>query len=241
MNCTPSFSWREAVLVSAHHITDSARSLTFAVPSWPGNEAGQHLDVRLTAPDGYQAVRSFSVVSVGRDELVEIAVARLPGGEVSPFLVDELEHGDRVGIRGPLGGFFVWRPEHTSPTQLIAGGSGVAPFVAMMRAHAAVRHQEPMRLLYSVRSPEDALYVDELFAYSPIAPTTFHYTRTAPAGWGTPRRLTEDDVRAATLPPSDAPLTYVCGPTGFVEAAARHLVAIGHPANLIRTERFGGI
>jgi len=236
------FGWRSGRLARARPLTASARSLTFTVPDWPGNEAGQHVDIRLTAPDGYQAVRSYSLASSGPGEQIEVAVERLPDGEVSPFLVDDIELGDEAELRGPLGRWFTWRPDQSRPVQLIAGGSGVVPLVAMIRAHAAARSAAPMQLLYSLRSPGDALYRDELTGAPATAVTTWHYTRTAPADWPhQPGRLTPEDLRLKTLPPSRDPVTYVCGPTGFVEAVARALTGLGHPPDSIRTERFGGV
>jgi ferredoxin-NADP reductase len=212
------------------------------VPGWPGNAAGQHVDIRLTAPDGYQAVRSYSLASSGPGRDIELAVERLPDGEVSPFLVDDLQVGDEAELRGPLGRWFVWRPGEVRPVQLIAGGSGVVPLVAMVRAHAGADSTAPMHLLHSVRSPVDALYHDDLIGASASAVTTWHYTRVAPADWPhRPGRLTADDVRLKTLPPEREPLIYVCGPTGFVEAVARILADLGHDPHRIRTERFGGV
>lgn len=237
----PRPGWLTATLVAAHRLTATARSLTFSVPGWPGSDAGQHLDLRLTAPDGYQAVRSYSIASVGRGAEVELAVERLPAGEVSPFLVDELELGDGVELRGPLGGWFVWRPGDARPIQLVAGGSGVAPFVAMIRSHNQAGSAAPMQLLYSLRTPEAAYFRDELSRPGPRITTTYHYTRAAPPGW--PRaagRLTTEDLQRATFPPSDGPLTYICGPTGFVEAVTAALTTLGHSPGTIRTERFGG-
>lgn len=238
----PAAGWLTGSLARAHPLTASARSITFAVPRWPGNEAGQHVDVRLTAPDGYQAVRSYSIASTGTGEEVELGIDRLPDGEVSPFLVDDLEVGDTVELRGPLGGWFVWRPDQTRPTQLIAGGSGVVPFVAMARAHAGSGSSVPMQLLYSLRTPDDAFFRDELSHLSASVRTTWHYTRAAPPGWSrSAGRLTVEDLKSETLPPEEAPLTYICGPTGFVETVARSLLGIGHAPDDIRTERFGGI
>lgn len=236
------FGWRAGTLSGARRLTPTARSLTFSVPGWPGNAAGQHVDIRLTAPDGYQAVRSYSMASIGDGDDVELAVARLPDGEVSPFLVDDLDLGDRVELRGPLGGFFVWRPGQRQRIQLIAGGSGVVPLLAMMRAHAAADDPAPMQLLYSVRTPADAFYADELDSFAATMPTTWHYTRSAPPRWDRPAgRLTENDLRSRTLPVEHEPLIYVCGPTGFVEAVSRRLGSLGHAAANIRTERFGGV
>lgn len=238
---TPAKGWFTGRLASAHRLTDSARSITFTVPGWPGNEAGQHVDVRLSAPDGYQAVRSYSIASVGTGEQVELAIERLPDGEVSPFLVDELEIGDSVEFRGPLGGWFVWRAKQTQPVQLIAGGSGVVPLIAMARAHSQAGSDAPMQLLYALRTPEDALFRDELSHPSATVRTTWHYSRAVPPGW--PRsagRLTPEDIQTNTLPRDQSPLTYICGPTGFVEAVSQTLASLGHAPNDIRTERFGG-
>lgn len=238
---SPAAGWLTGSLARAHTLTASGRSITFAVPSWPGNDAGQHVDVRLTSPDGYQAVRSYSIASAGPGEEIELAIDRLPDGEVSPFLVDDLELGDTVELRGPLGGWFVWRPEQTQPVQLIAGGSGVVPFVAMTRTHAQAGSSVPMQLLYSLRTPDDAFFRDELSQPSATARTTWHYTRTVPPGWSrSAGRLTAEDLRRETLPPEQAPLTYICGPTGFVETVSRALTSLGHAPDTIRTERFGG-
>lgn len=230
--------WLAGTLVRAQPLTSTARSLTFAVPGWPGAEAGQHVDLRLTAPDGYHAVRSYSIATATGEE-VELAVERLPDGEVSPFLVDDLEIGDAIELRGPLGGWFVWRPTQLRPVQLIAGGSGVVPLVAMIRAHVRAASTAPMQLLYSLRAPDAALYRDELALPAPNPITTWHYTRMAPPGWQA-GRLTPDDLAQKTFAPGDEPLTYICGPTGFVEAVARALTGLGHNPRDIRTERFGG-
>jgi ferredoxin-NADP reductase len=233
--------WRTGTLLRAHPLTASARSITFAVPGWPGHDAGQHVDVRLTAPDGYQAVRSYSIASAGPGEEIELAIDRLPDGEVSPFLVDDLELGDTVEFRGPLGGWFVWRPDQIQPVQLIAGGSGVVPFLAMARAHAHAGSGVPMQLLYSLRSPDDAFFRDELSRPSSTVATRWHYTRTVPAGWSrSAGRLTAEDLKSDTLAPEHRPLTYICGPTGFVETVSRALLDLGHEVGSIRTERFGG-
>ena len=220
----------------------SARSIVFDVPGWTGNVAGQHVDVRLTAPDGYQAVRSYSIATADDSERVQLAVDKLPDGEVSPYLVDELRDGDQVEFRGPLGGWFVWKPTQTEPVQLIAGGSGIVPLVAMIRAHAASASTSPFRLLYSVRSPSDRFFVAELEELEgPLLEITWVYTRETPVGWPTPAgRVTEEILARATLPATASPAVYVCGPTGFVEAVASHLVALGHDPLTVKTERFGG-
>lgn len=222
--------------------TPSARSIVFDVPGWTGNVAGQHVDVRLTAPDGYQAVRSYSIATADDSQKVQLAVDKLPDGEVSPYLVDELREGDQVEFRGPLGGWFVWRPSQTEPVQLIAGGSGIVPLVAMIRAHAASASTVPFRLLYSVRSPEDRFFAAELDELEgPLLEITWVYTRETPVGWPTPPgRITEEILARSTIAASESPAVYVCGPTGFVEAVASHLVALGHDPLTVKTERFGG-
>jgi ferredoxin-NADP reductase len=233
-----SAAWIVGTVAEVHRETPSGRSIVIDLPDWPGNLAGQHVDVRLTAPDGYQAARSYSIASAGSAPRVQLAVDRLPDGEVSPYLVDDLQVGDTLELRGPLGGWFVWKPEQTSPVQLIAGGSGVVPLVAMIRAHAASGSTVPMQLLYSVRTPEDRFFADELSALPNVA---YQYTRAVPAGWSSkPGRVTPEILAAATLPASDSPAVFVCGPTGFVEAVADALVGLGHPAQSVKTERFGG-
>ena len=214
--------------------TPTGRSIWIDVPDWPGNIAGQHVDVRLTAPDGYQATRSYSLASSGPDARLQLAVDRLPNGEVSPYLVDDLQPGDMLELRGPLGGWFVWKQEQTQPVQLIAGGSGVVPLVAMIRAHAASGSTAPMQLLYSVRAPDDRFFAAELEMLDTVS---YAYTRSGPAD-AVIGRLTKERLAAAVLPVGAA--VFVCGPTGFVEAVASWLVDLGHDAALIKTERFGG-
>jgi ferredoxin-NADP reductase len=228
-------AWLVGTVAETRKETPTGRSIVLDVPDWPGNIAGQHVDVRLTAPDGYQATRSYSVASVGAGSHVQLAVDRLPTGEVSPYLVDDLMTGDLLELRGPLGGWFVWKPEQTAPVQLIAGGSGVVPLVAMLRSHVASGSSAPMQLLYSVRSPQDRFFADELEDFGKV---TYAYTRAAPSG--PVGRLTKDALAAATLPASDSPAVFVCGPTGFVEAVATWLVELGHEPGAVKTERFGG-
>jgi len=239
--------WKVGTVVSTRTETPTGRSITIDVPGWPGNIAGQHVDVRLSAPDGYQAVRSYSIASAGDDEWLQLAVDRLPDGEVSPYLVDELQNGDQLELRGPLGGWFVWRPEvdgvpQTTDVQLIGGGSGIVPLVAMIRAHAASGSSAKFRLLYSVRTPEDVFFADELKALAgDTLEITWVYTRQAPEGWPTPAgRVTLDALRDATFPASGSPAVFVCGPTGFVESVATWLVELGHEPASVKTERFGG-
>jgi len=232
-------AWHVGTVREARPETPSARRIVLDVPTWPGNAAGQHLDVRLTAPDGYQATRSYSIATSGPDTLLELAVDELPDGEVSPFLVHELAVGDELDVHGPLGAFFVWRPDETSsaPVLLIAGGSGVVPLVAMARAHAAAGDPTPFRLVYSVRTPDDVYFEKELAdaAASATAPLRVDYIYSRVTG-----RLTRDTLAAVAFPVSAAPQVFVCGPTAFVEAVAGWLVDIGHSPTSIRTERFGG-
>jgi ferredoxin-NADP reductase len=214
------------------------------VPTWPGSDAGSHLDVRLTAPDGYQASRSYSVASASPGGQVVLAVDELPDGEVSPFLVHDLRPGDQVELHGPLGAFFVWRPgESTRPVQLVAGGSGVVPLYAMAAAHGAAGDATPFRLLYSARTPDDVFFADELAALAgPGLALDLVYTRAAPAGWPDPvGRLTREALAARTVPADQRPRVYVCGSTGFVETVAVWLQELGHAAADIHTERFGGL
>ncbi|GAB2451340.1 ferredoxin-NADP reductase [Conyzicola lurida] len=235
-------TWKVGTVTAVRSETPTGRSIEIDVPGWGGNLAGQHLDVRLTAPDGYQAVRSYSIASADATDHLELAVDRLPDGEVSPYLVDDLLPGDQLEVRGPLGGWFVWRPEQTEPVQLIGGGSGIVPLVAIARAHAASGSTAPFRLLYSVRTPEDVFFKDELARLaSPTFEITWVYTRAAPADWPTkPGRVSHDILAASVIPAGDNPSVFVCGPTGFVESVADLLVALGHPAASVKTERFGG-
>lgn len=249
----PRSGWHPATVVANTPETGSAARLELDVEGWPGNAAGQHLDVRLTAPDGYTATRSYSIASsgpaTGDVTRVVLAVDRVPDGEVSPFLVDVAMAGDRLEVHGPLGAFFVWQPAPDAaapvrPVQLIAGGSGVVPFIAMAQAHADADDATPFRLLYSVRTPADVFFAAEferLTAASAPFRLDLAYTRETPDGWPTPpARITREALAEAVLPASDAPLVYVCGSTGFVEHVASWLIELGHDARAIRTERFGG-
>lgn len=237
--------WHKAVVVSTHSESSTGRSIVLDVPGWGGNIAGQHADLRLTAENGYQATRSYSIASSGDGDRVQIAVDRLNTGEVSPYLVDEIRPGDQLELRGPLGGWFIWTPTQPEPVQLIGGGSGIVPLMAMIRSHSASGSHSPFRLLYSVRSPDDAFFRSELSAPTPGLEVNWLYTRRAPDGW--PRaaaRLTTADIAAAAFPPTLSPTlspsVFVCGPTGFVETVATALVELGHDPLRIRTERFGG-
>lgn len=234
--------WRPASVAAVTHATAHARILRLEVPGWPGNLPGQHLDIRLTAEDGYQAERSYSIATSGPGEAIELGIDRVDDGEVSPYLVDVIEPGDMLEVKGPLGGYFVWDAADPSPVQLIAGGSGIVPLIAMSRARAAAGTGAAFRLLYSVRSPADAMYRAEVDVLSAAGlDTTWVYTREAPVGWaGVAGRLTPAALAASVWPVDADPLVFVCGPTGFVEAVADMLVQAGHPPHRVRTERFGG-
>jgi ferredoxin-NADP reductase len=228
--------------------TPTARRIELDVPTWPGNDAGSHLDVRLSAPDGYQATRSYSIASSGEGTRVVLAVDELPEGEVSPFLVHDLRAGDQLELHGPLGAYFIWTPPDGAapprPVQLIAGGSGVVPLYAMASAHAKAADATEFRLLYSVRTPDDVFFRDELAALAGVTPAVrldLVYTRRTPDGWPTAAgRVTREVLDAATLSAASRPLVYVCGPTPFVEAVAGWLIDAGHRPGDVRTERFGG-
>jgi ferredoxin-NADP reductase len=243
-------AWRVADVVAAHEETATARTIRLRIPGLAGHLAGQHVDVRLTAPDGYQAVRSYSIASAsGSDGLApdefELTVEELPDGEVSPYLVHGLSVGDQVEVRGPVGGWFVWRTGDSGPVQLIAGGSGVVPLMSMARAHAAAASPAPFRLLYSARTPTSVYYRDELMALGEgAAPlrVDYVYTRQTPPDWPTPPgRLTAEVLAGLVLPAADSPSFYICGSTPFVEAVSGWLVDAGHDPDRIRTERYGGI
>jgi ferredoxin-NADP reductase len=226
-------SWRKATLVEARQETASARTLVFDVPDWPGHLPGQHVDVRLTAEDGYTAQRSYSIASATG---LEITVQRLEDGEVSPYLTDTFEIGQPVELRGPIGGWFVWRHTEPAAVQLIAGGSGVVPLMAMIRSRAEHRVRTPFRLLYSVRTPQDVIYADELRRRArDDGGLDVQYIHTRVRG----SRIGVADVNTHAWPKDFMPKVYVCGPTGFVETVADIMVALGHDARGIRTERYG--
>ena len=224
--------------------TPRVRTLVLEVPDWPGHRAGQHVDVRLTAEDGYQAERSYSLASPP-DESPAVTVERLDDGEVSPYLVDEVVPGDRFEIRGPIGGYFVWDADGAAePLFLVAGGSGVVPLMSMLRNRAATGSSVPAKLLYSSRTLEDVIYRDELEqlqARRDGLEVVHTLTRAQPPGWtGRSGRVNRELLYEVAFPPADDPAVYVCGPTSFVEAVAGTLVEMGYPPRGIRTERFGG-
>ena len=229
-----------ATLATAKDETATARTLVLDVPGWPGHLAGQHVDVKLTAEDGYSAQRSYSIASAPDGARLELTVQKISDGEVSPYLTEVLEPGDPLELRGPIGYWFVWRPESATPVLLVAGGSGVVPLMAMVRAHAAAGSKVPFRLIYSVRTPADAIYAPELSerAVASALDVTYLYTRAAPPGERT-GRIDAGVIAETAWSPSDKPEIFICGPTGFVEAAAGLLVAAGHDPAVIKTERFG--
>jgi len=220
------------------------RSIVLDVPGWCGHRAGQHVDLRLTAADGYQAQRSYSIASAPEETSLALTVERLAGGEVSPYLVDELRIGDELELRGPVGGYFVWEASLGGPLLLVAGGSGIVPFRSMLRHRSAIGSTVPVSLLYSARSLASLIYRNEIMKIAAQDGIDLSVTLTGeqPAGWqGYGRRIDRDMLAEVGWPPGEQPLAYVCGPTGFVEAAASALVDLGHDPGRIRTERFGGI
>lgn len=235
--------WRLAEVIEAVAETPRTKSLSLEVPEWEGHKAGQHVDVRLTAEDGYQAQRSYSIASAPEDERLMLAVDRLDDGEVSPYLTDMLMAGDRLELRGPIGGWFTWEAEEGGPLLLVGGGSGVAPLMAMVRHRAAVGSDVPTRLLYSSRSYEEIIYREELERLTSWdgALEVFHtLTRSKPEGWtGYDRRVDAEMLEEVGWSPDEAPLGFVCGPTSFVEVVADALVGLGHAAGRVKTERFG--
>jgi ferredoxin-NADP reductase len=212
------------------------KSIVLDADDWPGHLAGQHVDVRLTADDGYQAQRSYSIASAPQDAELVLTVERLADGEVSPYLTDVLAPGDDLELRGPIGGYFVWQEALGGPLFLVAGGSGVVPLRAILRHHRATASEIPVRLLYSARTRDDLIYTEELEDYE----TTITLTREQPPEWsGRTGRVGPDLLAETAWAPAERPLVYVCGPTGFVEAVADALVMLGHSPARIRTERFG--
>ena len=236
-------TWTVAEVVETHDETPRVRSIVLDCPGWSGHLAGQHVDIRLTAEDGYQAQRSYSIATPEEDTRVTITVELVDDGEVSPFLVSELRLGDRLELRGPIGGYFVWEPARRGPLQLIGGGSGVVPLMAMVRARVAGESRADVAYLSSSRALDDILYREELGALADSDPsvTVVHtLTRSHPDGWAGPTRRVDRSMLEEVLgePVADA-WTFVCGPTGFVEAVATHLVDMGYEPARVRTERFG--
>ncbi len=234
--------WRTATVREVLRESRSARTIAVDVPGWPGHRAGQHLDLRLTAEDGYQAQRSYSIASAPELDHLEITVEVVEDGEVSPYLAQEVRPGDQFEVRGPIGGHFTWSADEGGPLLLVAGGSGLAPLMALLRHRAARGSDAEAHLLVSVRSPEDALYTDELerLAAGAGLMVTWTYTRAAPEGWTGPRgRVDRAMLEAAGVADRAATRCFVCGPTPFVEHVLDLLVASGYPTAAIHAERFG--
>jgi ferredoxin-NADP reductase len=236
-------SWRVAKVAEVRPETARVVTIALDVPGWDGHLPGQHLDVRLTAEDGYQAERSYSIASAPDGARVELAVERLDDGEVSPYLAGELRQGDQLELRGPVGGYFVWEPSRGEPLLLVAGGSGVVPLMAMLRHRAASGSQVPARLLFSSRSLDEVIFREELErleAADDGLTVTHTLTRAQPPGWaGYARRIDAVMLEEVGWRPGERPLAFVCGPTRLVEAVAGDLVALGHDPYRVRTERFG--
>lgn len=257
-------SWLVATVKETRDETATARTLALDVPGWPGHLAGQHVTVKLTAADGYSAQRDYSIASAPEPDRFEVTVQRLADGEVSPYLTGAAEPGDQLEVRGPIGGWFAWRAADPRPLLLLAGGSGVVPLMSMIRTHAQFNSQVPVRLIYSARTPADVIYQSELSERVRVSPLTvsYLYTRTlyrpaaapqdtatpgrGPGGQGGGRvlrrygdRLDASSLAEVAFSPQENPAIFVCGPSGFVEAASDLLVAAGHAPGTVRTERFG--
>jgi ferredoxin-NADP reductase len=227
--------WQLAEVRELIDETPTVKTILLDASEWPGHRAGQHLDVRLTAEDGYQAQRSYSIASPPDDDGLAITVERLDDGEVSPYLAGELVVGDKLELRGPIGGYFVWEADQGGPLLLVGGGSGVVPLTSMLRHRAAVAPDVPARLLYSARSLDDVIYREELEGFD----VTYTLTRKQPPGWTGYARRVDGEMLRDVADPNAHELAYVCGPTRFVEAVADGLVGIGYAPERVRTERFG--
>jgi ferredoxin-NADP reductase len=234
-------TWRVADVLDVIPETPRVKTLAFDVPDWQGHRAGQHVDVRLTAEDGYQAQRSYSIASAPTSPRIELTVERLDDGEVSPYLTDELRPGDQIELRGPVGGYFVWEPSHGGPLLLVGGGSGIVPLMAMIRLRATAGGAPDARLLFSSRSWDDVIYRNELERLDGDGLRVVHtLTRSQPDSWtGYGRRVDAEMLAEVGPSPAERPHVYVCGPTPFVEAVAEALVQLGHEPQRVKTERFG--
>jgi ferredoxin-NADP reductase len=236
-------TWQLCEVAELVEETPEVKTLVLDAPDWPGHRAGQHVDVRLTAEDGYQAQRSYSIASAPEEGRLALTVERLADGEVSPYLADVLVVGDKLELRGPIGGYFVWDGEEGGPVLLVGGGSGVVPLMAMARHRAALGNGTPMRLLYSAKRLEDVIYraeLEELAGRDDGFDVFFTLTRDQPEGWqGFGRRVDRALLAEVGWPAADDPHAFVCGPTGFVEAVASALVESGLSPGRIKTERFG--
>ena len=239
----PRLPWRTAEIVAVRNETAHARSLALRVDGWPGHDAGQHVDVRLTAADGYQAQRSYSISSPPAAAQLELLVDYVPDGEVSPYLTREARVGDRFELRGPIGGYFTWTAAYGGPLLLIAGGSGIAPFASILAYRAAAAPGIATHLLYSVRTAEDIIFKEQLEAWKradPALAVSLTLTRSASPDWSGYRgRIDAAMLREVAFAVTESPLAYVCGPTTMVEHVADTLVSIGYPPGRVRTERFG--
>jgi ferredoxin-NADP reductase len=235
-------TWSVAEVVGFSDESPRVRSIVLSAPGWPGHLAGQHIDLRLTAEDGYQAQRSYSIATPTDGDLLTITVELIEDGEVSPFLIETVAMGDQIEIRGPIGGYFVWEPAMGGPVQLIGGGTGVVPLMAMLRERTRRDSDIPFRYFSSARSHEDLLFQNDLERLGSQNGVTVGHTltRSHPQGWlGPTRRVDQEMLEEYAWPSMGRPLVYVCGPTGFVETTANSLVQIGHEPERIRTERFG--
>jgi ferredoxin-NADP reductase len=234
-------TWQPAEVVDLVTETPRVKTIACDVPGWPGHRAGQHVDIRLTAEDGYQAERSYSIASAPDGTRLDLTVVRIPDGEVSPYLADELQPGDRIELRGPVGGYFVWEPPQGGPLLLVAGGSGIAPLMAMIRLRAGAGSDVETRLLFSSRDWDDIIYRDELERLSSKGLTVAHtLTSSQPPGWSGYARRVDAEMLAEVGPsPAERPRVYVCGSTPFAEAVAEALVHLGHSPLGIKIERFG--
>jgi ferredoxin-NADP reductase len=235
-------TWRTATVAAIVAESPHARTLVLDVPDWPGHRAGQHVDVRLTAEDGYQAERSYSIGSAPELDQLELTVELIEDGEISPYLVEVVHEGDEFELRGPIGGHFTWSVDAGGPLLLVGGGSGLVPLMSMLRHRAARGSNVETHLLVSARSPEDRLYAEELegLAGSPGLSLAWTYTRKPPPGWdGFARRVDAEMLSAVGPAPDVKPRIYVCGPTPFVESVADLLVAGGHDPRSVHAERFG--
>jgi ferredoxin-NADP reductase len=239
----PRLAWRTAEITAVRNEAAHARSLVLRVDGWQGHDAGQHIDVRLTAADGYQAQRSYSISSAPEATQLELLVDFVPDGEVSPYLTREARVGDRFELRGPIGGYFIWTAAYGGPLLLVAGGSGIAPLASILAYRAVAAPGLPTHVLYSVRTAEDIIFNERLEAWrraDPALAVSLTLTRSAPSQWRSyRRRIDAAMLREVAFDAADAPLAYVCGPTAMVEHAADALVSIGYAAGRIRTERFG--
>jgi ferredoxin-NADP reductase len=241
---TRPIDWQLATVNAVRDETPTVRTLTLAMPNWPGHRPGQHVDIRLTAADGYSVERSYSIGSEPeRGAEIDLTVERIADGEVSPYLHETVVPGDRFEVRGPIGGYFVWEATDDSPLFLVAGGSGVVPLMAMIRHRARAGARTPARLLFSSRHHEEIIYrgeLDELSARNDGFVAVHTLTRSQPAGWGGYARRIDQRMLTEVLDPIGlAARTYICGPTALVEAAADSLVRLGFPPDRVRTERFG--